>query len=266
MFSVWTISLLLATGLVAGFVDSVAGGGGLITLPVLLTICPDPAFALGTNKLQASFGSGSAAFHYARGGAVDLKACRRSCALAFTGSLCGSWLVQHLDPDFLKRFVPVLLIGIALYMMFRPQLGEADSHPRLSRLQFDLIFALGIGFYDGFLGPGTGTFLTMAFMLTQGLNLASATANTKPLNFASNLASLLMFLWARKVWFAAGLLMGCGQALGSRMGSKTVLKRGTRFVRPVFLGVVLLLTANLVWKTYLEPASQKVSPRVSAKL
>lgn len=252
MIEGWELGLLLVTGLVAGFVDTLAGGGGLLTLPVLLTICPDPIIALGTNKLQASFGSSSATFHFARAGALSARDCWRACLLAFLGSLAGSVLVQQFDAHRLKQAVPVLLLAVAVFVWLRPQLGEQDIHPRVSRIKFDFIFALGIGFYDGLLGPGTGTFLALAFMLGLGCNLAKATAQAKALNCASNLASLAVFLCARKVWFPAGVAMGCGQWLGARLGSRMVLTRGTKFIRPVFLTMVVLLTLKMIWDMWLK--------------
>lgn len=249
----WQICLLFLTGLTAGFVDSVAGGGGLITLPLLLSFCPDPILALGTNKLQSSFGSTSATFHYARAGTLNYGEVRRACLLAFLGSLFGSFLVQQFDSNLLKHILPFLLFVVAIFVWLRPQLGEQDIHPRISRQKFDFIFAFGLGVYDGFLGPGTGTFLALAFMLGLGFNMARATANTKALNCASNVASLILFLLAQKVWFAAGLIMGAGQWLGARAGSKMVVTRGTRFIRPVFLTMVVLITMKMIYDVYLKP-------------
>lgn len=252
MIEWWEIGLLFITGLAAGFVDTLAGGGGLLTLPVLLNVCPDAKFALGTNKLQASFGSTSAAFHFARAGALRTRDCWRACVLAFLGSLAGSILVQQFDSQRLKQIVPVLLLAVAVFVWTRPHLGQKDIHPRVSRLQFDFGFAFGIGFYDGMFGPGTGTFLALAYMLGLGFNLARATAHAKALNCASNLAALLVFLIARKVLFVAGIAMGCGQWLGARLASRMVLKRGTKFIRPVFLTMVVLVTLKVIWDTWLK--------------
>ena len=180
------------------------------------------------------------------------RSARTSCLLAFAGSLCGTFLVQQFDPGLLKRIVPVALFAVAIFVWLRPQLGAQDIHPRLSRLKFDFLFAFGIGVYDGFLGPGTGTFLALAFMLGLGFNMARATANTKALNCASNVASLILFLCAQKVWFAAGLVMGAGQWLGARAGSKMVVKRGTKFIRPIFLSMVVLITLKMIYDTYLK--------------
>ena len=248
----WQLALLLATGLVAGFVDSIAGGGGLITLPVLLNLGIDPRLALGTNKLQATFGSGSATVHYARAGAVNLSECRRGCVFAFVGATAGALLVQQLDPNLLKRLIPILLIIVAVYLWCRPQLGETDLHPRMTRQRFDFLFGLGIGFYDGFMGPGTGTFFTMALMLGLGFNLTKATATTKVLNFATNVAALLVFLLFGKIWFLAGIVMGAGQWLGARAGSKMVLRHGTKFIRPIFLSVVMLIALKMIYTNWFQ--------------
>jgi len=254
MIEWWQIGLLFFTGLTAGLVDTLAGGGGLITLPVLLNLCPNPIIALGTNKLQSTFGSSSSTFHFARAGALDYREIRRACLLAFAGSLLGTLLVQQCNPSLLRHIVPVLLFAVAVFVWLRPQLGEQDIHPRMSRVQFDFIVAFGIGVYDGFMGPGTGTFLALAFMIGLGFNLARATANAKALNWASNVASLGLFLCAQKVWFAAGLIMGAGQWFGARAGSHLVMTRGTKLIRPVFLTMVLLITLKMIYDIYGKPA------------
>ena len=250
MFKLWHLPLLFGTGLVAGFVDSIAGGGGLITLPVLLSFGLNPQHALGTNKLQATFGSASASWHYAQAGTVPLRDCLRGFLLSLTGAALGSLAVQQLDPSFLRRAIPVLLIAVAIYTLLKPRLGVEDLHPRLPRGAFDLIFGLLLGFYDGFFGPGTGTFWTIAFMLGLGFNMTKATGYAKVMNFASNVSSLAFFLPGGNVHFAAGLTMGLGQLLGARLGSGMVIRRGTKFIRPIFISVVLALTMKLLYDAY----------------
>lgn len=252
MFEFWQLALLFATGLVAGFVDSIAGGGGLIAVPVLMGLGLDPRLALGTNKLQATFGAASAAGHYARAGTVNLRDCGRGFALSVVGAAFGTLAVQQLDPSFLKRIIPVLLVVVAIYSLVHRRLGAEATSPRMSRAGFDLVFGLGLGFYDGFFGPGTGTFWTMAFMLALGFNMTRATGYTKVMNFGSNIASLAFFLLGGQVLFAAGLVMGAGQLLGARLGSKMVVRRGTEFIRPVFISVVLTLTLKLLYDAYVR--------------
>ena len=243
----WQMALLFATGLVAGFVDAIAGGGGLITLPVMLSLGGDPQSALGTNKLQATFSSGSATWHYARAGAVDLSDCGRGAGLTFVGALVGALGVRQIGPHTLKVVIPLLLIAVAAYMLRHPQLGEANRSARMSRARFDLTFGLLLGFYDGFFGPGTGTFWAMAFVLALGFNLTRATGYTKAMNFSSNLCSFLLFALAGKVNYGAGIIMGVGQLLGARLGSRMVITRGTKFIRPVFITVVLTITGKLLY-------------------
>jgi len=246
----WLYPLLLLTGLAAGFVDSIAGGGGLVTLPVLLSLGMPPQVALGTNKLQATFGSGSAAWHYGRAGLIDFRACRLGVIFTLIGATLGTLLVSQLPPDALKQTIPWLLLGIAVYFLFQPKLGDTDVRGRMAPGWFHFIFGLGIGFYDGFFGPGTGTFWAVAYMLGLGFNLTRATAHTKVMNFTSNLASLVVFLAGGHVHFAAGACMGLGQLLGARLGSKVVIRKGTKLIRPIFIVVVLAITARLLWQNF----------------
>lgn len=246
----WHWPLLLVVGWFAGFVDSIAGGGGLITLPVLLGLGLPPQTALGTNKLQSSFGSGSAAWHYGSAGLIDWKEWQTSLILTFIGAAAGSILVQQMRPDFLRQIIPWLLAAILIYTILRPRFGIYDHPQTVPTTLFGATFGLGIGFYDGFFGPGTGTFFAMACVGLLGYNLTKATAHTKALNFASNLAALLCFATGSHVLFGAGLIMGCGQLLGARTGALLAVKKGAGFIRPAFLAVVTVITARLFWTTY----------------
>lgn len=246
----WLYPLLFLTGLAAGFVDSIAGGGGLITIPVLLSVGMPPQLALGTNKLQATFGSGSAAWHYGDAGLINFKACKTGVLFTLIGATGGTLLVSRLPPDLLKQTIPWLLVVIALYFIFQPRLGDADRTARLNGEAFHIVFGLGIGFYDGFFGPGTGTFWAMAYLLGLGFNLTRATAHTKVMNFTSNIASLAVFFIGGHCHLGAGLSMGLGQLLGARLGSKAVIRGGAKFIRPVFIAVVLAVTARLLWQNF----------------
>lgn len=239
---------LFLVALAAGLVDSIAGGGGIITIPALLGIGLPPQVALGTNKLQACFGSGSAAWHYGRAGLIDWRAMAVGVLFTATGAACGTALVNVLSTGLLKQLIPCLLIAIAVFMLFQPRLGEADVHPRFSAHWFLPGCGLTLGFYDGFLGPGTGSFWAMALVLGLGFNLTKATAHTKLMNFTSNIASLAAFLISGNVHWTVGLLMGVGQWTGARIGAGMVLRRGSRFIRPVFIAVALVITVRLLWK------------------
>ena len=248
----WGYFVLFATGLAAGFVDAIAGGGGLIALPVLMSMGIGPQFALGTSKLQATFGSGGAAWHYSRSGVVSLPDCVEGIFFTLFGAIAGTLLVEHLKSSLLNHLIPVVLLAIAAYVYFQPQLGEKDVHPRMGRIWFYAMAGLALGFYDGFFGPGVGTLWAMAFMLGLGFNLTKATGHAKVMNFASNVASLGFFAVGGHVLYAAGLSMGFGQLLGARAGSHMVVTRGTKFIRPVFLAVVMAVTLKLVYNTYLK--------------
>ncbi len=250
MNSFLKLPLLFAISFVAGLVDAIAGGGGLITIPALLSTGMPPQMVLGTNKLQGTFGSGSAMLHFSRAGTVDLKDCASGIVWSAAGAALGSLAVQTLDPAFLRRVIPVLLFIIALSMLVSPKLGQADVRERMGKTPFYFLFGLGIGFYDGFFGPGTGTFWAMAFVLGLGFNLARATAYTKVMNFTSNLVALVFFLSNGLVSFPEGIVMGIGQFAGARIGSRLVITRGSRFIRPVFIAVVLAITAKLLWQNF----------------
>jgi len=235
---------------VAGLVDSIAGGGGLITIPALLGVGLPPQVALGTNKLQASFGSGSATLTFIRSGSVNPGDCRTGIIFTALGALLGTLTVQLLDPNLLRRVIPWLLIAIVGYMLATPRLGFEDIRPRLRKTPFFLAAGLLLGFYDGFLGPGTGSFWVMALVFGLGFNLTRATACTKVMNFTSNIASLLMFIACGSVLWRHGLVMGAGQFIGARIGARLVVSRGARFIRPVFIAMVLAITARLIWQNY----------------
>ena len=242
--------ILFLTGLAAGFVDAIAGGGGLITVPVLLSLGLSPQDALGTNKLQATFGSGSATWHFAAAGLVDFKECLVGIVFTGIGAALGAWSLQRLDPGFLRRSIPWLLAVIALYTLLQPRLGREDRRPRWDKHAFHLVFGLGLGFYDGFFGPGTGSFWAMAYMLGLGLNMVKATARTKVMNFTSNLVSLALFLNGQHVLLGTGLTMGFGQLVGARLGARTVVVKGVRLIRPVFIAMVLAITCKLLYDNH----------------
>ena len=244
------LPLLFVTAFVAGLVDSIAGGGGLITVPVLMGIGLPPQVALGTNKLQASFGSGSAMLHFVRAGTVKLNDCWSGIFWTTVGAALGVWAVQLLDASILKQLIPWLLAAIAVYTLLSPRLGAEDSHSRIKPGLFYLLFGLSIGFYDGFFGPGTGSFWTMALMMLLGYSMMRATATAKVMNFTSNIVALIFFLSVGQVRFVEGIVMGVGQFLGARVGSKLVIKNGTTFIRPVFITMVLALVGRMIYQNF----------------
>ncbi|MBU1171774.1 MAG: TSUP family transporter [Proteobacteria bacterium] len=247
-----TGALLFATGLCAGFVDSIAGGGGLIALPVLLSAGLPPQLALGTNKLQGTCGTLTATINYIRKGEVRLKEALYGIGFTFIGAAAGAWAIQQMDGGFLKHLIPILLVLVFIYTVATPKLGFSEKKPTLTTPVFYLVFGLILGFYDGFFGPGTGSFWTAAFLLLLGLNMTKAAGYTRVMNFTSNIVSLTVFIIGGNVWFAAGLCMGAGQIIGARAGSGLAIKKGAAFIRPVFITVVFLTIARLVYVNYVR--------------
>ncbi|MFI5337536.1 MAG: TSUP family transporter [Opitutales bacterium] len=249
-FSFQTYLLLLVAGLVAGTVDAIAGGGGLIIIPTLLGIGLPAPLALGTNKLGAAFGTGSATWSYVRKGAVDLRSCVTGAVWTFVGALFGASAVRWIDPVFLGRTIPWLLAVIVIYMIFRPQLGERDQHHLMEAPTFYALFGLLLGFYDGFFGPGVGSFWSIAFVMVLGHNFLKATAHAKVMNMASNAASLAIFIVGGYCLLWPGLALGAGQLAGGRIGAHLAMTRGARFVRPVFLLMAGLTVLKLLYQHY----------------
>ena len=244
------IALLFLTGLGAGTVDAIAGGGGLITLPVLLTTGMSPVEALATNKLQGSFGTFAATRYFVKKKLVDLKQMLLMIGCTFVGAVVGTVLVQLLDTTLLATVMPLLLVLIALYFMLSPRISDQDSEQRVKPALFAFVFTAAIGFYDGFFGPGTGTFFTVAFVSLAGFSLARATAHTKVLNFTSNVASLIFFALGGNIVWLAGMIMAAGQLIGGQLGAKMVVTKGTRLIRPLIVTVTLLMSAKLLSDQY----------------
>ena len=235
---IFTLFLLFLAGGFAGFVDSIAGGGGIITLPALLAVGIPPHQALATNKLQSSFGSFTATINYAKKGLMKPKELMLGVVFTFIGAASGAIAVQFFDAKSLEDMIIFMLIVIFLYTLASPNLGSIHTTAKLKKPLFYTLFGLLIGFYDGFFGPGTGSFWTMALILLLGLDLKGATAQTKLFNFTSNIASLLMFIYAGLVLWVAGLVMGVGQVIGAYLGSSLVAKKEVKFIRVFFLVVV----------------------------
>ncbi|MEN9433703.1 MAG: hypothetical protein RLZZ422_1292 [Pseudomonadota bacterium] len=243
-----TVATLVALAGFAGWVDSIGGGGGLITIPALLWAGLPPVQVLATNKLQSSFGSLTATINYTRQGYLKPSDYKVAIVLTFIGSALGALLVQQIDSSILSKIIPFLMIAFALYFIFAPALNDQDRQRRITLIGFGLTAGLGIGFYDGFFGPGTGTFFVMAAVLLLGLGIQKATGLTKLLNFTSNLAALIIFALHGEVLWALGILMGLGQIAGSFIGSQMASKHGAKLIRPVLVVVSLAVSIKLlIW-------------------
>lgn len=244
----WEIlALLFLAGLGAGFIDAIAGGGGLITVPALLWAGLDPRMALGTNKMQSVFGTAMAVRRYAHAGLMNWRELRPAILVTFFSAAAGTWVVTLVSNEVLAKVVPWLLLGLAVYLLASPKLGAVATRERIGAAAFAL-FAGGIlGFYDGFFGPGTGAFWTLACVALRGMELTRSIAYTKVVNLTSNLASLTVFLSVGLVRFDVALVMIAGQLLGGRLGAGMAVKHGAPFIRVIFVSVVIALTAKLLW-------------------
>lgn len=248
--SALTYLLLLLAGFAGGFIDAIAGGGGLITVPALLAAGLPPQLALGTNKLQSACGTGFAVWRYARAGMLVTSGLRLAAGLALLGGMAGALAVSVMSRDLLRVLIPWLLAAVAVYTALNRRFGLEPGHRRLSPVGFAVGFGLVLGFYDGFFGPGTGSFWTLALVALLGLELREATGYTKAVNLASNLGSLGIFLAFGSVHFVAAGAMIAGQLLGARLGSGLVIRRGSGLIRPVFLTVVFTLALKLLWDAW----------------
>ena len=241
------VLLLAAAAFLAGFIDSIAGGGGLITIPTLLLAGFAPVEALGTNKLQGIFGATSATIAYASKGHVDLRKQLPSATLSFAGAVAGAVLATVLPGEWLNAVLPPMLVAIALYFAFKPNMDDVDRTQRITPFVFGMTVVPMIGFYDGVFGPGTGSFFMLAFVALAGYGILKATAHTKLLNLASNLGGFAAFAAVGAVSWRIGLMMGICQFIGARFGAGVAMKKGARIIKPLLVCTCLVLAVRLLW-------------------
>lgn len=237
--------ILVVFGFLAAFIDSVVGGGGLIALPALLFTGLTPAAAVATNKLAGTIGSLTSTVMFYRSGELNLKSVYKLFPLTFIGSMIGAWTVHLMNPELLKPLMLIMLAVVAIYTIFKKDWGSISTDKKFA-IHHQIMFMLAIftiGFYDGFIGPGTGSFLIFAFLM-MGFNFLKAAGNAKFLNFGSNISALLMFIYLGQVNYAYGIPMGLAQVAGAIVGSKFAIKRGSGYVRALFIVVTFLLLAK----------------------
>jgi uncharacterized membrane protein YfcA len=246
-----TIALLCVAAACAGWVDAVTGGGGLVQLPSLLIAMPGepPATALGTNKLSSVIGTSAAAITYARRTRLDLRTALPMAMAAFVGAAGGALLASRLPAEAFRPIILVLLIAVWVYTALRPSMG-LEERRRFSGRRHGVIAALAgllIGFYDGLIGPGTGSFLLIVLVAGLGLSFLAASATAKVVNLGTNVAALIVFGLTGSVLWLLGLLMGVCNLAGAIIGARTAIAKGSGFVRGVFLVVVAVLIIRLAW-------------------
>ncbi|MDE1915982.1 MAG: TSUP family transporter [Sphingomonadales bacterium] len=242
----WTLPALTLTGVVAGFVDSVAGGGGLITVPALIYAGLPPAMVLGTNKAQSACGTGMASWRYHKAGLFSLRPALPAVVAVFAGAMTGTLVVSHLKADWLRLIVPVLLMAISLYTLLSPRMKDSDEPPRVSPRGY-LPAGAAVGFYDGFFGPGAGQFYTMTLVSLRGMGLTRATGLTKLFNLTSNIAAITIFASGGHILWATAACMAAGSMTGAVIGSHMASRLGARVIRPLLVTVSLTMTGKLIW-------------------
>ena len=244
------VALLILAAFFAGFVDAIAGGGGLITVSVLLIAGFSPIQALATNKLQGLFGAGTAALTFSLKGHVELSKQLIPATLALISGALGATLISYVPADNIRFILPFLLIAIALFFWLKPGLDDESRAERMRPALFVSTIVPLIGFYDGFFGPGTGSFLMLAFVSLSGYGILKATAHTKLLNFASNVGGFIIFAMAGAVVWKIGLAMGIAQILGAQIGTRLAIKKGAGLIKPLLIFTCLVLATKLLWDNF----------------
>lgn len=248
--------VVASASLLAGFVDAIVGGGGLIMVPALFAAFPTthPATLFGVNKGASIWGTAVATAQYSRRVNMRWSALLPAAAVGFMASLAGAWLVTQISPDFLRKVLPFVLVLVLAYTLAKKELGRHHA-PRLSGRSETLAaccIGLVVGFYDGFFGPGTGSFLVFLFVRWLGYDFLNASASAKLLNTASNLAALLLFAYKGHVWWHYALVLAVANVLGSLLGTRMALRHGAGFVRVVFLLVVSALICKTGYDAFLR--------------
>jgi len=242
--------------LFAGFVDAIVGGGGLILVPALFATFPNahPATLFGTNKGASIWGTAVATWQYSHRVQMRWSALWPAAVAGLVASFAGAWLVTVISPEFLRKVLPLVLLAVLLYTLAKKELGRHHS-PRFSGVQeqlFAAVIGLVIGFYDGFFGPGTGSFLVFLFVRLLGYDFLNASAAAKLINTATNVAALVLFIAKGHIWWHFVLVMALANVLGSLLGTRLALKHGTGFVRVVFLLVVSALILKTSYDAFLR--------------
>ena len=242
--------------LLAGFVDAIVGGGGLILTPALFAVFPTthPATLFGTNKSASIWGTAAATWQFSRRVQIRWSTMLPAAAVGFAASFGGAWLVTIVAPDFLRKLLPGILLAVVVYTLAKKDLGQHHT-PRLQgRAEVLAACTIGllIGFYDGFFGPGTGSFLVFLFVRWLGYDFLNASASAKLLNTATNLAALILFTLKGHVWWHYAVVLAVANVVGSVLGTRMALKHGTGFVRVVFIFVVSALILKTGYDAFLR--------------
>ena len=249
LLDVHTLAFLVFFGFMASFIDSVVGGGGLISVPALMWTGLPPVTVLGTNKAAAVMGALTSFVAFVRSGKVDGWLIRRLFPISLAGSALGVFAVRLIPSEFLRPLVVVMLIAVLVYSVCRKDWGKDATYAGMSTrlLLCSGLVAFAFGFYDGFFGPGTGSFLLFAFLMV-GFDFLGAAANARALNFASNIAAAILFACLGEVNFSYAVPMGLSMIAGAWCGARMALAKGVSYVRPLFIVMTAVLIGKQVWE------------------
>ena len=242
--------------LLAGVIDSIVGGGGLILLPALFATFPGaaPATLFGTNKSASIWGTAFATVQYSRKVVMPWRSVLPAAGAGLVGSVIGAWMVTQVDPALFRKAMPVMLGVLLVYTLAKKDMGRQHT-PRFAGPKEAWVasgIGLAIGFYDGFFGPGTGSFLVFAYVRLLGYDFLNASASAKLINVATNFSALMLFAYHGHVWWHLALAMAVSNIIGSIIGTRLALKHGAGFVRQIFIFVVLALICKTAWDTWLR--------------
>ncbi|WP_139492293.1 TSUP family transporter [Brevibacillus dissolubilis] len=245
-----TVAILAVMGFIAAFIDSCVGGGGLISLPALLGLGLPPYLALGTNKLASTMASATSSFTFISLGKYDKKLMLMLFPVSLVGAFCGAKIVLFIPQELLKTLVIIMMALIFVYTLLNKRFGHDTKFKGYTKftLGWGIPLTFLIGFYDGFFGPGTGSFFVFVMVLLFGYDFVISAGNGRILNFASNFAALTVFIFDGKVMFLPGLVMGAAMLLGAALGTRMAVKTGVKYVRPLFLLVSVTLMTKMVYE------------------
>ena len=249
-----TLAILAVVAFIAGFIDAIAGGGGLLTTPALLTAGMPPHLVLGTNKLSSTFGSATASFTFYRRKLFHPRQWVHAIVGTLIGALTGAVVAHYLPAETLNKMLPVIVFGCGLYLLFGGTPKAALDNNAPIRKKWQSTQGFGLGFYDGVAGPGTGAFWTVSTMLLHPIDLVKASGVARSMNFVSNAAALTVFIFNGSVDWIVGLAMGISVMCGAFFGARSAISGGAKFIRPVFITVVLGLTVRLAWQHWFSVA------------
>lgn len=250
---IYKIIFLCSAGFLSAFIDSIAGGGGLISVPAYFMVGFPPHFTLGTNKFSASSGSLVSTLRFAKSGKVDKFLLKTLLPFSFLGAVTGVITVLLLDPNILKPLVLILLLGVGIYSFLSKDVGLEDTFEGTSKKTLIIggAFAYLMGFYDGFFGPGAGSFIIFGLIKIYGFDFVRASGNAKAMNLTSNVTSLALFAINGKIYYLMGIPMAIFMVLGASVGSKLAIKEGAKFIKPIFITMSILVAGKMFYELFI---------------